>query len=59
MTLIRKSSIPSAPRIVSYGPASFPTWKTYGKYDQQRSAERIELLIHKLHYHDLTEDFQH
>jgi regulator of sirC expression with transglutaminase-like and TPR domain len=47
-------------RIVSYGRGIIPNlenlWENTISNDVQ---ERIELLIHKLHYHDLTEDFQH
>jgi regulator of sirC expression with transglutaminase-like and TPR domain len=47
-------------RIVSYGRGIIPNlenlWENTISSDVQ---ERIELLIHKLHYHDLTEDFQH
>src|SRR5882757_4084592 len=47
-------------RIVSYGRGIIPNlenlWENTISGDVQ---ERIELLIHKLHYHDLTEDFQH
>lgn len=47
-------------RIVSYGRGIIPNlenlWENTISADVQ---ERIELLIHKLHYHDLTEDFQH
>lgn len=45
-------------RIVSYGRGIIPNlenlWENTISGDIQ---ERIELLIHKLHYHDLTEDF--
>ena len=47
-------------RIVSYGRGIIPNlenlWENTISGEVQ---ERIELLIHKLHYHDLTEDFQH
>lgn len=47
-------------RIVSYGRGIIPNlenlWENTISGDVQ---ERIELLIHKLHYHDLTEDFLH
>lgn len=47
-------------RIVSYGRGIIPNlenlWENTISGDVQ---ERIELLIHKLHYHDLTEDFIH
>ena len=47
-------------RIVSYGRGIIPNlenlWENTINGEIQ---ERIELLIHKLHYHDLTEDFQH
>lgn len=47
-------------RIVSYGRGIIPNlenlWENTISGDVQ---ERIELLIHKLHYSDLTEDFQH
>ena len=47
-------------RIVSYGRGIIPNlenlWENTISNEVQ---ERIELLIHKLHYHDLTEDFQH
>lgn len=47
-------------RIVSYGRGIIPNlenlWENTISNDVQ---ERIELLIHKLHYSDLTEDFQH
>ncbi|HVS95004.1 MAG TPA: transglutaminase family protein [Puia sp.] len=47
-------------RIVSYGRGIIPNlenlWENTISGDVQ---ERIELLIHKLHYHDLTEDFMH
>jgi regulator of sirC expression with transglutaminase-like and TPR domain len=47
-------------RIVSYGRGIIPNlenlWENTVSGEIQ---ERIELLIHKLHYHDLTEDFQH
>src|SRR5580700_8917021 len=47
-------------RIVSYGRGIIPNlenlWENTISNDVQ---ERIELLIHKLHYHDLTEDFLH
>lgn len=47
-------------RIVSYGRGIIPNledlWENTLSGDIQ---ERIELLIHKLHYHDLTEDFIH
>ena len=47
-------------RIVSYGRGIIPNlenlWENTISEDTQ---ERIELLIHKLHYHDLTEDFMH
>lgn len=47
-------------RIVSYGRGIIPNlenlWENTISGDVQ---ERIELLIHKLHYHDLTEDFNH
>ncbi len=47
-------------RIVSYGRGIIPNlenlWENTISGDIQ---ERIELLIHKLHYHDLTEDFTH
>ena len=46
-------------RIVSYGRGIIPNleylWENTLHGDVQ---ERIEMLIHKLHYHDLTEDFQ-
>jgi hypothetical protein len=45
-------------RIVSYGRGIIPNlenlWENTISGDVQ---ERIEILIHKLHYHDLTEDF--
>jgi regulator of sirC expression with transglutaminase-like and TPR domain len=45
-------------RIVSYGRGIIPNlenlWENTISNDVQ---ERIEILIHKLHYHDLTEDF--
>src|ERR1700749_4763667 len=45
-------------RIVSYGRGIIPNlenlWENTISGEVQ---ERIELLIHKLHYHDLTEDF--
>jgi regulator of sirC expression with transglutaminase-like and TPR domain len=47
-------------RIVSYGRGIIPNlenlWENTISGEVQ---ERIELLIHKLHYHDLTEDFLH
>jgi regulator of sirC expression with transglutaminase-like and TPR domain len=47
-------------RIVSYGRGIIPNlenlWENTISAEVQ---ERIELLIHKLHYRDLTEDFQH
>ncbi len=47
-------------RIVSYGRGIIPNlenlWENTIAAEVQ---ERIELLIHKLHYRDLTEDFQH
>jgi len=47
-------------RIVSYGRGIIPNlenlWENTISGEVQ---ERIELLIHKLHYHDLTEDFIH
>jgi regulator of sirC expression with transglutaminase-like and TPR domain len=47
-------------RIVSYGRGIIPNlenlWENTVSNDIQ---ERIELLIHKLHYRDLTEDFLH
>ncbi|HVU96100.1 MAG TPA: transglutaminase family protein [Puia sp.] len=47
-------------RIVSYGRGIIPNleslWENTISNEVQ---ERIELLIHKLHYHDLTEDFNH
>jgi regulator of sirC expression with transglutaminase-like and TPR domain len=47
-------------RIVSYGRGIIPNlenlWENTINSEIQ---ERIEILIHKLHYHDLTEDFQH
>jgi regulator of sirC expression with transglutaminase-like and TPR domain len=47
-------------RIVSYGRGIIPNlenlWENTVSGDVQ---ERIELLIHKLHYQDLTEDFLH
>jgi regulator of sirC expression with transglutaminase-like and TPR domain len=47
-------------RIVSYGRGIIPNlenlWENTINSEVQ---ERIEILIHKLHYHDLTEDFQH
>ncbi len=47
-------------RIVSYGRGIIPNledlWENTISNDTQ---ERIELLIHKLHYNDLTEDFNH
>src|SRR6267154_6860884 len=47
-------------RIVSYGRGIIPNlenlWENTIGSDVQ---ERIELLIHKLHYRDLTEDFTH
>ena len=47
-------------RIVSYGRGIIPNlenlWENTISAEVQ---ERIELLIHKLHYHDLTEDFLH
>ncbi|HEV2355012.1 MAG TPA: hypothetical protein VGR89_12260, partial [Puia sp.] len=47
-------------RIVSYGRGIIPNlenlWENTISNDVQ---ERIELLIHRLHYHDLTEDFLH
>jgi len=47
-------------RIVSYGRGIIPNlenlWEHTISGDVQ---ERIEMLIHKLHYHDLTEDFIH
>ncbi|MBN9385032.1 MAG: hypothetical protein J0H74_30030 [Chitinophagaceae bacterium] len=47
-------------RIVSYGRGIIPNlenlWENTISGEVQ---ERIELLIHKLHYHDLTEDFMH
>lgn len=47
-------------RIVSYGRGIIPNlenlWENTISGEIQ---ERIELLIHKLHYHDLTEDFLH
>ena len=47
-------------RIVSYGRGIIPNlenlWENTIAAEVQ---ERIELLIHKLHYHDLTEDFTH
>src|SRR5260370_33454463 len=47
-------------RIVSYGRGIIPNlenlWENTISGEVQ---ERIELLIHKLHYHDLTEDFTH
>jgi regulator of sirC expression with transglutaminase-like and TPR domain len=47
-------------RIVSYGRGIIPNlenlWENTISNEVQ---ERIELLIHKLHYRDLTEDFQH
>jgi regulator of sirC expression with transglutaminase-like and TPR domain len=47
-------------RIVSYGRGIIPNlenlWENTIGSDIQ---ERIELLIHKLHFNDLTEDFQH
>ena len=47
-------------RIVSYGRGIIPNlenlWENTISNDIQ---ERIELLIHKLHFNDLTEDFQH
>jgi regulator of sirC expression with transglutaminase-like and TPR domain len=47
-------------RIVSYGRGIIPNlenlWENTIAAEVQ---ERIELLIHKLHYHDLTEDFNH
>ena len=47
-------------RIVSYGRGIIPNledlWENTISGDIQ---ERIEMLIHKLHYHDLTEDFIH
>jgi regulator of sirC expression with transglutaminase-like and TPR domain len=47
-------------RIVSYGRGIIPNlenlWENTIGSDVQ---ERIELLIHKLHFNDLTEDFQH
>jgi regulator of sirC expression with transglutaminase-like and TPR domain len=47
-------------RIVSYGRGIIPNlenlWENTISNEIQ---ERIELLIHKLHYRDLTEDFQH
>src|ERR1700692_4761327 len=47
-------------RIVSYGRGIIPNlenlWENTISEDVQ---ERIEILIHKLHYRDLTEDFLH
>src|SRR5579871_2032707 len=47
-------------RIVSYGRGIIPNledlWENTISGETQ---ERIELLIHKLHYNDLTEDFTH
>jgi regulator of sirC expression with transglutaminase-like and TPR domain len=47
-------------RIVSYGRGIIPNlenlWENTISNEVQ---ERIEILIHKLHFHDLTEDFQH
>src|SRR3984885_329981 len=47
-------------RIVSYGRGIIPNlenlWENTISNDIQ---ERIEMLIHKLHYRDLTDDFQH
>ncbi len=47
-------------RIVSYGRGIIPNlenlWENTISNDVQ---ERIELLIHKLHFHDLSEDFTH
>ena len=47
-------------RIVSYGRGIIPNlenlWENTISAEVQES---IELLIHKLHYHDLTEDFKH
>src|SRR5579859_5524994 len=47
-------------RIVSYGRGIIPNlenlWENTISNEVQ---ERIELLIHKLHFHDLTEDFTH
>lgn len=46
-------------RIIDYGKGIIPNledlWENTIRTDVQ---ERIELLIHRLHYHDLTEDFE-
>src|SRR3984885_4337386 len=51
---------PVGDRIVSYGRGIIPNlenlWENTISEDIQ---SRIEILIHKLHYRDLTEDFQH
>jgi len=46
-------------RIISYGRGIIPNLEYLWENTLQDSIqERIEMLIHRLHYRDLTEDFQ-
>ena len=46
-------------RLIDFGRESFPISKIFGRIRSAKDIqERIELLIHRLHYRDLTEEME-